>query len=78
MKTAVSIPDGVFQEAERLAQRLRKSRSQLYREAVADYLIRHSPDAITRAMNKVCELAGPLPDPAFSEAARRVLKRTEW
>src|SRR5579883_1096225 len=34
MKTAVSIPADVFESAERLARRTRKSRSQLYSEAV--------------------------------------------
>ena len=33
MKTAVSLPDRVYQEAEGYAKRTRKSRSQLYAEA---------------------------------------------
>ncbi len=78
MKTAISIPDEVFTEAERLARRQRKSRSQLYSEAVAEYVARHDPDAITEAMDRVCEEVGPDPDPAVSEAARRVLERSEW
>src|SRR5262245_42454497 len=54
MKTAISIPDPIFREAERLARRLKKSRSQLYAEAMADYLRRHDPDAVTEALNRVC------------------------
>ena len=53
MKTAISIPDEVFRAAERHAHRARKSRSQLYTEALAEYLARHSPDEVTEAMNKV-------------------------
>lgn len=78
MKTAISIPDDVFANAERLARKLRKSRSQLYAEAVAEYLTRHDPEAITEAMNRVCEQVGPQSDPGVSAAARRILERTEW
>jgi metal-responsive CopG/Arc/MetJ family transcriptional regulator len=39
MKTVISLPDGVFRDAERLARRLKKSRSELYREAVAEYVV---------------------------------------
>src|SRR5207245_3739515 len=46
MKTAVSLPDDVFDQAERLARRLRKSRSALYREAIAEYVARHEPEAL--------------------------------
>jgi metal-responsive CopG/Arc/MetJ family transcriptional regulator len=36
MKTAVSIPDRIFREAERHARRSKKSRSQLYAEALVE------------------------------------------
>ncbi|MGA9028739.1 MAG: hypothetical protein WB440_21990 [Steroidobacteraceae bacterium] len=38
MKTAISIPDAVFEEAERLAESRGWSRSELYANAVAEYL----------------------------------------
>ena len=41
MKTAISIPDDVFQGAERLARRTKKSRSQLFSDAVREYISRH-------------------------------------
>jgi metal-responsive CopG/Arc/MetJ family transcriptional regulator len=78
MKTAISIPDRVFQDAERLAQRLRKSRSQMYSEAIAEYVIRHEPDSITEQINAVCAEVDTRPDPFVAAAARRVLERTEW
>ena len=45
MKTAISIPDEVFRSAERLAQRLGVSRSELYAKAVdgVNYLGRPAP-----------------------------------
>ena len=78
MKTAVSLPDRMFEEAERLARRLRKSRSQLYREAVAEYVARHDPDAITEAMDRVCGIVDTRPDAFAAETARRILERSEW
>jgi len=78
MKTAISVPDGIFKKAERLARRLRKSRSQLYSEAVAEYVLRHDPDAITEQMNRVCESVDTRPDALVTDAARRILERTEW
>ncbi len=78
MKTAISIPDSVYTEAKRLAQRLGKPRSQLYSEAVAEYVIRHDTEALTEAMNKVCDAVDTPLDPAFSSVTRRVLEQSEW
>jgi len=78
MKTAISIPDKIYAEAERLSRRRKKSRSQLYTEAVAEYLARHDLDAVTEAMNRVCEAVDTRTDPAISAAAKRTLKRVEW
>jgi metal-responsive CopG/Arc/MetJ family transcriptional regulator len=78
MKTAVSIPDDVFQEAERLARHLKKSRSQLYSHALREYVARHSEDDVTEAINKVCDEVGAEGDAFALAAGRRTLKRTEW
>jgi metal-responsive CopG/Arc/MetJ family transcriptional regulator len=78
MKTAVSLPDHVFREAERQAHRTRKSRSQLYAEALSEYLARHAPDEVTEAMNGVVDQLKQPTDPFVSAAARRVLERSEW
>jgi metal-responsive CopG/Arc/MetJ family transcriptional regulator len=78
MKTAISIPDEVFEGAERLARRTKKSRSQLFSDAVREYVARHAPDEITEAMDRVCgDLAGPS-DKFVSSAAHRILERSEW
>jgi predicted transcriptional regulator len=78
MKTAVSIPDDVFEGAERLARRTKKSRSRLFSDALKEYIERHSPEEVTEAMNRACDDAGDLPDAFVSRAARRTLKRSEW
>ena len=78
MKTAISIPDPVFQSAEQLAGRMRKSRSQLYSEAVEEYVARHDPATVTEQINAVCDEVDTRPDPFLTEAARRILAGTEW
>ena len=78
MKTAVSIPDDVFRGAERLARRNRKSRSQLYSEALKEYVARHATDEVTEALNRVCDQVGDQSDPFLTLAARQVLERSEW
>ncbi len=78
MKTAVSIPDEVFEEAERLAKRLKRSRSDIFSRALAEYVARHTPDRVTEAMNRtLAELDEPT-DPFVRAAAARTLRRTEW
>ena len=80
MKTAVSLPDAVFRGAERHARRTRKSRSQLYAEALVEYLARHAPDEVTEDMNAALDrVGGPdVPDPFAARAASRVLRTVEW
>jgi metal-responsive CopG/Arc/MetJ family transcriptional regulator len=78
MKTAISIPNEVFEEAERLAKRLRKSRSQLYSEALREYLARHDSESATERMNRVCEATEDRVDPWVEAAGRQVLERSEW
>jgi metal-responsive CopG/Arc/MetJ family transcriptional regulator len=78
MKTAISVPDRIFRAAERHALRAKKSRSQLYAEAVAEYLARHAPDEVTEAMNRVAADIGTSEDDFVVSAARRTLERSEW
>jgi hypothetical protein len=75
MKTAVSIPDDVFEEAERLAGRLWTSRSQLYTRALAEFVARHDDDRVVAAINTVVDEVGGAPDDFTREAARQSLRR---
>jgi len=78
MKTAVSIPNEIYQGAERLARRTKKSRSRLYGDALREYLARHVPDEVTEAMNRACAAAGDTHDDFVSSAAHRILEHSEW
>jgi len=60
MKTAISIPDQVFRSAERLADRLGISRSELYCRAVKDLLDRHEQGSITARLNELYGASGAI------------------
>jgi predicted transcriptional regulator len=78
MKIAVSVPDDVFEEAERLARRMKRSRSEVYSRALAEYVARHTPDRVTEAMDRtLAEIDGPAGH-FLRAASRRVLKRSDW
>jgi metal-responsive CopG/Arc/MetJ family transcriptional regulator len=88
MKTAVSIPNELFDMAERLARRSRKSRSRLFSDALREYVARRSPDKITEAMDEaLAEIAAngnaangneESSDPFVAAASRRRLEQSEW
>jgi predicted transcriptional regulator len=77
MKTAISIPDDVFADAEQLARELKKSRSRLYGDAVREYIARHSAESITESVNRVCDEVDRRGE--FGRAAAtRTLERSDW
>lgn len=53
MKTAVSIPDRVFEAADKLAARLGVSRSELYARALASLVEKYREDLITEKLNEI-------------------------
>lgn len=78
MKTAISIPDDLFLEAERFARQSGKSRSELFRDALSEYLARRDSPSITQALNEVLADLPKDADPWLAEAGRRTLLRSEW
>ena len=78
MKTAASIPDEISERVERLAERERRSRSEVYGTALREHVAHHAPDEVTEAMDGVCAQVGAEPDEVLAVAARRVLERVEW
>jgi hypothetical protein len=55
MKRAVSVLDDLSRSAKQYAKRTRKSRSQIYAEALSEYLARRAPDEVTEDMDSVVE-----------------------
>ena len=78
MKTEISIPDDVFEAAGRWARRTERSRSQLFSDALREYLARHTSDDVNEAMDRVCIDVGVAVDELTASAARDILKRVEW
>jgi len=78
MKTAISIPDEVFDKAERAAKRLGVSRSELYANAVRDYLERHRDENITEKLNQLyVEVDSSLP-PELERMQSASLGKEDW
>ncbi len=80
MKTAISIPDALFREAETLAKRRGISRSELYATAIANYVkderflgVREQLDAVYGAEPKASEL-----EPELATMQSRSLPREKW
>ncbi|MBX3182952.1 MAG: ribbon-helix-helix protein, CopG family [Polyangiaceae bacterium] len=79
MKTAISLPDALFRQAEHLAKRLNKNRSELYQEAIAQYVARYDEDEVTRRINEVLAEVGQPDTTSFVRvSSRQVLANTEW
>jgi hypothetical protein len=79
MKTAISIPKPVFEAAEQLARRLGKSRSQLYTEAVAQYVEQHPSADVTKRLNEILDAAPEAElDPVLDVLQLEVLRRERW
>jgi len=78
MKTAVSVPDDVFELAERLARRERRSRSDVYSAALRDYVARRTPDDVTEAVDRVVAAVEGDADRFVTATARKTLASTEW
>jgi metal-responsive CopG/Arc/MetJ family transcriptional regulator len=78
MKTAVSIPDDVFEKVERFARRTKRSRSEIFSMALREYIARHAQEEVTEALNRAVDEIGDRTDDFAAAAARRVLEKTEW
>lgn len=53
MKTAISLPDPLFQAAESLAKRMGLSRSELFQRALQAFLQEHKDTSVTEELNIV-------------------------
>jgi metal-responsive CopG/Arc/MetJ family transcriptional regulator len=78
MKTAISIPDDVYDSAEKLANRLGKSRSQLYTQAVSSYVSRHQKEVVTTKLNEIYGKAESGLDATLADLQFKSLPKEEW
>ncbi|HSN55526.1 MAG TPA: hypothetical protein VLT32_12685 [Candidatus Sulfomarinibacteraceae bacterium] len=78
MKTAISIPDEVFDAAEKLAARLGMSRSQLYATALRQYLEAHRSRGVTARLDAVYNDNDSSLDLRVAEAQTASLGEEDW
>ncbi len=79
MKTAVSIPDPLYEAVERLARRRGMRRSQLYAEALQRLVVDEvSDDDLVDHVNQVVATLDEAPDEFQREAARKTASRLDW
>lgn len=78
MKVAISLPDPVFSAAEKLASRLRVSRSQLYAQAIEEYLSKRQDALVTEQLNVVYAAGQAAVDPALAAAQLGAIGHEAW
>ena len=78
MKTAVSLPDELFRQADAAARRMRVSRSHLFASAIAEFLDRRRSDAVTERLNAIHSRHPAKVDAALHRAQLRSLDRDSW
>jgi metal-responsive CopG/Arc/MetJ family transcriptional regulator len=78
MKTAISIPDKVFKEADRAAKRLGISRSELYARAVEEYVDRLRRTDVTKRVDEACADVDTRVDPALRRAQSQAVGSEDW
>lgn len=78
MKTAISIPDPIFQAAEGLAQRMGISRSELYANAVGEYTKTHKDQEVTRLLNEIYAEEPSDLDEELNVMQLRSIPKEEW
>ena len=78
MKTAISIPDPLFNAAERAAKRQKVSRSRFYATALQEYLERRRSKAITKALNKIYSTEPSELDPVLARLQSEAIGREDW
>jgi metal-responsive CopG/Arc/MetJ family transcriptional regulator len=81
MKTAISLPDRLFEEADAAAKDLGVSRSKLIQTALEEFLKQRRDDAITQSINRYIAKYGAdlsKEDEAWLAHNREQLRRVEW
>lgn len=78
MKTAISIPDEVFNAAEKTAKRLGVSRSELYSTAVREFIDSHVSEHITESLDEIYSAENSSVDPNILRMQTSTLGKEDW
>ena len=78
MKVEVSVPDAIFEAAERLAKQRHVPLSQLFAEALQEYVSRHDGDAIAAKLNELYALEDSTVDAALTRTQLAAIDHETW
>jgi metal-responsive CopG/Arc/MetJ family transcriptional regulator len=78
MKTAISIPDPLFQAAEQYAQDKGLSRSELYARALKHYLEAFRYHGIMEVLNDLYSEEESSLDTGYIAAQQHILRKEDW
>lgn len=78
MKTAISIPDTIFQQAEKTARQLKITRSELYAKAVVAFVEQHHTQGVTEKLNEIYAAENSKLEPGFTLAQTAMLNAEDW
>ena len=79
MKTAISIPDDLFEAAEKMARKLKISRSELYQQAVTHFLQQHGSDIVRESLDRVyAKKSNRGLDPLIRAAGEHIITDEDW
>jgi hypothetical protein len=77
MKTAISIPDRVFESSEQVAHDMGISRSELYVTALRSFLEKYDSSKVTEKLNEVYGKHPSRLDPALRTLQSRSLRKPD-
>jgi metal-responsive CopG/Arc/MetJ family transcriptional regulator len=78
MKTAVSIPDRLFETVEELCKRHRIPRSRFYAMAIKQFVDAYRENDVTERLNRVYANESSSLDPALAATQIRALTKEKW
>ena len=79
MKTAISIPDELFEAADKMARKLKMSRSELYQQALTRFLQQHGADMVRESLDRVyAKKSNRGLDPMIRIIGEQMIKEENW
>ena len=78
MKTAISIPDQVFEAAETLANRLGVSRSEFYAKAVEAFIKENKNQGVKEKLNEVYSVQNNDLDEGYYKLQHHSIDQDKW
>lgn len=78
MKTAISIPNNLFKNAEKAAKKIGITRSSLFSRAIEEYLENHSQTHITKKLNSIYSQEDSKLDSNIIKMQAKTIQKENW